>query len=270
MTRPPAVLRSALALMSVRLVLQQIGLALIVFLLCILWLRMPDASAIEVVASGLLGLLVLAIAGAGESAIMLHLAGAKRTPWRLLRGALWVLAGAALWFGWTALLGHVRGNDFTLAAGYVNSRFPHQLRYIFTFEHILLWLGWFCTTLVWIGFGVIALLVFVATASVRPRRALLFALRSLTCWLGVVLGAIGAAVITDLLMQWTPGRGLRVEMLSLVLRLSFTVLLDATLVCFLLAMMAVFVRHADLPEAAPQSTPAGTPEESQPRTADSP
>ena len=269
MSRPPGVLRSALPLMSIRLVLQQIGLALIAFLLSILWLRVPDASAIEVIVSVLLGLLVLAIAGAGESAIMLHLAGAARTPWKLLRGALWVLAGALLWLAWSALLDHQRGNVF-LYSGYLNSRFPASLRNFFSFQHIVVWLGRTWTLLQWIGFAVLALLVFVATASVRPRRALRIALRSLTCWLAVVLGAIGAAVITDLLMQWTPGHGLRIEMLSLVLRLSFTVLLDATVVCLVLAIMAVCIRRAGLPDAAPQSTLAGTPEESQPRTTDNP
>jgi hypothetical protein len=41
--RPPSVLRGALSLLSVRLVLQQIGLALLVFLLYVLWLHVPDA-----------------------------------------------------------------------------------------------------------------------------------------------------------------------------------------------------------------------------------
>jgi len=96
--------------MSVRLVLQQIGLALLVFLLYALWLRVPDASALDVIGSALLALLAVAVAGAGESALLLRLAGRARTPERLLRGALLLLAGAVLWFGWTALLNHLRGS----------------------------------------------------------------------------------------------------------------------------------------------------------------
>jgi hypothetical protein len=264
--RPTSVLRGALSLLSIRLVLTQIGLALLVFLLYVVWLRMPDASVLEVIGSALLALIALAVAGAGESALVLHLAGRARTPGRLLRGTLLLLAGVALWFAWSALLDHVRGNDFTRAAGYVNSRFPHQLRYLFTFDHILLWLGWFWTTLAWIGAGILALLVFAATASAKPLRAVAVAARAATYWAAVVLCAIAATVGTSSILDWTPGHGLRVELMSLVLRLGLATLIDAILACFLLATLATCVRRAD----APYTTPGGTPDESQPRTADNP
>jgi hypothetical protein len=251
MTRPPSVLRGALSLLSVRLVLAQIGLALFVFLLYVVWLRMPDASVLEVIGSALLALIALAVAGAGESALMLHLAGRARTPGRLLRGTLLLLAGVALWFAWSALL---------------DPRFSHQLRYIFTFEHILLWLGWLWSTLAWIGAGLIALLGFSATAGAKPLRAVAVAARSVTYWAAVVLCAAGATVGTSSLLNWTPGHGLRVELMSLVLRLSLATFIDAILACFLLAVLGACVRRAD----APYTTPAGTPEESQPRTDDNP
>jgi hypothetical protein len=265
----PSTLRKALALMSVRLVLEQIGLALLVFLLYVLWLRVPDASVLDVVGSVSLALIVLWVAGAGESVLMLRLAGRGRTPGRLLRGALLVLAGFVLWFGWSALLDHLRGdynsND-NLLAGYLNSRFPHQLRNFFSYTHILLWLGWMWTALEWIGAGIIAALVFAGTASDRPVRAIAFALRSVAYWIVVVLGTTGAAVLTSSLMQWTPGHGLRVEMLSMVLRLSAAVLVDASVACLVLAILAACVRRCD----ESHSTPAGTPDESQPRIVDNP
>ena len=265
--RPPSLLRSALTLLSVRLVLTQIGLALLVFLLYAVWLRMPDASVLEVIGSALLGLTALAIAGAGESAVELHLAGRARTPGRLVRGTLLLLAGVALWLAWSALIGHWRGdynrNDVTVA-GYLNSRLPHQLRYIFTFEHILMWVGRTWATLAWIGAGVIALFVFTATASAKPVRAIVVAARSVTYWAAVVLGAAGATVGTSSLLDWTPGHGLRVELMSLGLRLGLATLIDAMLVCFLLATLAACVRRVD----ALYTTPAGTPDESQPRTVD--
>jgi hypothetical protein len=265
MTRSPSVLRSALALMSVRLVLQQIGLALLVFALTAIWLRIPDASLVDVIGSALLALIVLAIAGAGESAIILRLSGHARTPARLLRGALLLLAGAVLWVAWSMQFDHIHSDDY-LRAGYLNSRFPHSLRNFFSFQHILLWLGWMWTALQWIGAGVIALLVFTATASIGPLHAMMRALRSFTYWIVVVLGAMSATVLTSSLMHWTPGHGLRIEALGLALRLSLALLVDGIVVGLVLAILAVCVRRTD----ALYIAPTGTPDESQPRTTDNP
>jgi hypothetical protein len=74
------------------------------------------------------------------------------------------------------------------------------------------------------------------------------------------------AVITGSLMEWTPGHGLRIEMVSLVLRLGLAILVDATVVCFLLAILAACIRPTDAFYAAP----AGTPVDSQPRTTGNP
>lgn len=265
MTHSPSVLRSALSLFGVRLVFEQIGLALLVFLLSVLWLRMPDAGVLDVVGSVLLALIILAVTGAGESVFMLRVAGPARTPARLLRGTLLLLAGVALWLAWNALVEHLHGNDY-LRAGYWNSRFPYQLRNFFSFAHILLWLGWFWTTLTWIGAGFIALFVFAGTASARPRGAILRALRCLTYWIAVILGTIVATVLAGSLLRWTPGHGLRVELISLLLRLSVAAIADAIVVCFLMAILATCIRESD----ALYAKPAGRPDDSQPRTADNP
>jgi hypothetical protein len=259
-----SVLRRAFALMSVRLVLQQIGLAVLVFLLYALWLRVPDASVLDVAGSVCLALIVILAAGAGESMLMLRLADRPRTAGRRLRGTLLLLAGTALWFGWSALLEHLRGdynsND-NLWAGYLNSRLPHQLRNVFTYQHILLWLGWMWTALLWIGAGIVAAFVFAGTVSTRPSRA--------AYWCFVVLVATAASVFSGAVLGWTPGHGLRVEMMSLVVRLTTVVLVDAVVVCLGLAMLAAFARESDEPGVA-QSTVAGTPDDSQPRTAEAP
>jgi hypothetical protein len=265
MTRPPSVLRPALTLLRARLVLQQIGLALLVFLLYVLWLRMPDASVIDVIGSAVLALVVLAVAGVGESSLILRMVGVARSPGKLLRGFALLLAGVALWFGWSTLLDHMHGNDY-LRAGYLNSKFPHQLRNIFSFEHIVLWLGWMWTALAGIGAGVIGLFVFALTASIRPLNAALRTLRCLTYWIALVLAAMAASILTGSLIEWTPGHGLRVEMLSLVLRLGLATLIDAAAVCLLLTILATCVRQAEAVYAAP----AGTPDESQPRIVDNP
>ncbi|MGA1982981.1 MAG: hypothetical protein ABSG84_10920 [Acidobacteriaceae bacterium] len=263
--RSPSVLRSALSLMSIRLVLEQIGLALFVFLLYVVWLRMPDASVLDVIGSASLALVVLAVAGAGESALILRLADRPRTPSRLLLGTLLLLAGVALWFAWSALLDRLDANDF-LYAGYWNSRFPHSLRNFFSFEHILLWLQWLWAILQWIGAGIIALFVFTATASTRPLRAAQRGLRSVSYWVTVVFGIACATVLTASLIDWTPGHGLRIEMVGLIARLTVAVLIVAAIACLLLAIVAACVRQTD----ALYSTPAGTPAESHPRTVENP
>ena len=80
---------------------------------------------------------------------------------------------------------------------------------------------------------------------------------------------MAATAITGALVNWTPGHGLRVEMLSLVLRLAAAALVDAAVVCLLLAILAACVHRSD-EAGAPYSTPTGTPDLSQPRTVDNP
>jgi hypothetical protein len=263
--KPTAPLRSDFSLLSPRIVLQQIGLGLIVFLLSVAWLRIPDASILDVIGTILLALIILTVAGGGESWLILHLSGTIITPKRLLRGTLLVLAGVALWFLWTAFIDHLQTND-SLRAGYYNSRFPASMRNVFSYEHIYQWLEWMWTTLEWIGAGIIALFVFAATASIKPLRAMLCALRSITYWIVVVLGSIAAIIITNALVDWLPGHNLRVELVSLILRLSLATLVDATIICLMLAVLAACVREAD----TFYITPAGTPDTSHPRIADIP
>jgi len=260
-----SVWRSALVRLSAGFVLQQIGLALLVFALSVLWLRVPDASALDVMGSVVLGLVVLAVAGMGESWLLLRLAGRERTRIKLLRGMLSMLAGVGLWWGWSALIDHLQGYD-SLWAGYLNSRFPHALRNILSYRHIDLWLGWTWTALEWIGVGVVAIFVFAATASRRPIRGVISALSCATYWVALILGTACATVITGSVMGWTPGHGLGIEMVSLVLRLSATVLVDAAVVSLLLAILAVCVQRGDIG----YETPAGTPVESQPRIVEEP
>jgi hypothetical protein len=263
--KSPPVWKDALALLSVRLVAAQLGLVALVFGLFLLWLRMPDASVMEVVGSGLLGLLIAAVACLGESRLILHLAGRYSTPARLLRGALSVIAGIVLWLLLSALIAHLGDRD-ALRAGYFNSKAPHQLRHLLTFEHILLWLGWIWTTIKWIGAGFIAAFVFTVTASAKPLRAATLVLRSFSFWPVLVIGTIIASLVTRTLMRWLPMHGLWPEMFSLGVRLSIAVLFDGIVACWFLATLAVLMRRAD----AAYSTPAGTPDDSQPRTVEAP
>jgi len=256
--------REALALLRPIHVLAQIALAVVVFLLSILWLRLSDANALWLIATIVLGLVILLTAGAGEAALLLALTRQPRTRARLLRGALIVLALIALWFGWTALLSH-HGDD-SLRAGYINSKTPHLLRYIFTYEHLVLFQRWFWDAIAWIGTGILAALLLPLITGGNPLRAASCALRSLSFWITLIAGALLASFLTGVLLQWTPGLGLSIETASLIFRLALTALIDASVACLFLAILAACVRRAN----AQAATPAGTPDLSHPRTVPNP
>jgi hypothetical protein len=230
--KPPPIWRDALALVSVRLILAQLGLVAGVFLFFLLWLRLPDASILEVAGSALLAVFVVTAAG---------------------------------WFAWSAWLAHVSSND-PLRAGYLNSKAPHQLRHLLTFEHILLWLGWMWSTIKWLGGGLLASVIVPLIAGRRPLQAALVAVRSVSFWLSLFVGTIVATLITGALMAWMPLHGLWPEMFSLGLRLVVATVFDGIIACWLLATLAACVRRAD----AGYATPAGGPDDSQPRTAETP
>ncbi len=259
--------REAFSLFSVRTVVGQIEVAICVFVLFAVWLRVPDASGLEVAASVLLALLIVAVAGFGESVVFVRLCGRARTLRLMLLGTALLAAGTALWFGWSALLDHFHGDD-AMRAGYFNSRQPHQLRYFFTYERIVLWLGWMWNTLTWIGAGVIVAAAVCGVGSTHPLRAMGQVLRSGMYWAVLIVGAIAASIVTTSLIGWTPGHGLRREMASLILRLGTAILFDAVVLCLLLCAIAACCRDVVSDEA--QAAPAGIPEESQPRTTGNP
>ncbi len=149
-----------------------------------------------------------------------------------------------------------------MRAGYLNSRAPHQLRNLLTFEHILLWLGWMGNTIQWIGAGFIAAFVYALTAGEHPLRTVVKTLRSSSFWFVLVVGTTAATLSTGALMSWLPLHGLWPEMFSLGLRLAVAALFDAIIACWLLATLSVCLRRAEASYAAP----AGGPDDSQPRT----
>jgi hypothetical protein len=267
MTTRTSILRTALGLVSPRLVAMQIGLAVLIFGFSVLWLRMPDASLVDVVGTVLLGVFVLALAGGGEASLMLRLCGRPVTALRLLRGGVLVLVGVALWLGWSLLIGHLSASDWQWA-GYLNSRAPHQWRNLFSYVHLHFLIESLWSTLRWFGAGVLGAIVFAATASARPLRALGTIFRSLSYWLCLFVGVVAVVEVTGFVMGWTPGHGLAVETFSLVLRLTGVVLFDAVVVCLLLSVLAACVLRSDSYES--YETRGGTPEDSQPRTVPTP
>lgn len=266
---PGSLARRAAALVTLRALAEQFGLALLVFLLSIVWLRLPDASALDVAATVALAVLIAIVAGAGESHLMLLLAGQPVTRRRLVMGTVLILLSIGVWFGWSALLDHFHGDD-EMRAGYINSQLPHALRYFFTYTHLTLWFRWMWSALAWIGAGVLAIFVFALTASAQPAKTAVRALRSLTYWTVLVFGTLAVNFIAGTLTQWTPGLGLGVELVSLVFRFGVSAVLAVSLAVYLLAILAACAREADGNAAAQSVTDEGTPEVSQLRTVENP
>ena len=258
------ILRSAFACVTVRFVLLQLGLVLIVSLLFAAWLHIPDSGVIAVSATVLLAALMLALAFCGESSLLRRLAGSTRRG--LLPGAVALLLAAALWLAWSTWLNHLGANNFTRAAGYTNSRFPHSLRNIFTFENLLRWLGSTWLTLKWVGAGILLAISVPFAQTSRPVRAGLRLLFSLSYWMTLAVGAIVVTSVTRRMVEWTPGHGLRIEAISLVLRLGIVAIIDAVSACFVLAVITAIVTRSE----GPHTIPGGTPELSQPRSVEIP
>jgi hypothetical protein len=248
------ILRSALARVTVRFVLLQLGLVLIVSLFFVAWLHIPDSGVTAVIATVLLASLILVLALCGEALLLRLLAGSARRG--LLSGAVALLLAAVVWLAWSTWLNHLGESDFiTRAAGYANSRFPHSLRNIFTFENLFRWLGWMWLALKWLGAGILLAIAVPFAQASRPVRAGLRVLFSLSYWMTLAVSAIIVTSITRGMIGWTPGHGLRVEAISLVLRLCTVAIVDAALVCSVLAVITAVVARLDGRQAIPGGTP---------------
>jgi hypothetical protein len=258
------ILRSARTYMTVRFVLLQLGLILIVSLLFAAWLRIPDSGILAVIGTVLLASLIPVLALGGEASLLRRLALSARGG--LIPGAVALLIAVALWLAWSTWLDHLSAYDFTRAAGYANSRFPHSLRNLFSFENLLRWLGWIWLALKWLGAGLLLAIAVPFSQASRPVLAGLRVVFSFSYWMILALTAIIVTSITQGLVEWTPGHGLRVEAISLVLRLGTVAIIDVALICFVLAAITAIVVRLE----GRHEIPGGTPEINQPRSVDIP
>lgn len=241
--------------------LQQIAIAAVLALLVIGWLHIPDANLAEVSASIFVAVLIAGVMGASESVVALRLTRGTITRRRLLIGTVAILVAIALWYGISAIIELFSAKD-GLYAGYLNSRFPASFRNVFSFKHLVTWLGWIWTALQWIVAGLLTPAAFACATCDAPAEGTLAIYRSAKYWLALLL-TIAGWVIADALLHWTPGHGLHVEMLSLVVRLLLVTLLNAAAFAWLLQTMAAVILSR-------YSAGIDDPAVSQPRTADRP
>jgi hypothetical protein len=134
-----------------------------------------------------------------------------------------------------------------LYAGYWTSRLPYWLRGLRTYGHLVVLQNWMYFSLRLVVTGLLLPVAVVAGAS-RIRGSLG---RIVDVWLqwwywvaALVCGWIAFAV-SGKLMNWTPGRSLTSEILSLFVRLGFVFTLDVLLACFVLAVIVVGLRRSE-------------------------
>jgi hypothetical protein len=227
-----AILRRARSLLRLRLLLQQLGLAAVVSILFVLWLHVPDSSVIEEALSLLMALVIAFVALGGESFLLLQTCPLSYTDGRkrIQIGALALLAAALLWFAWSALLEHWSASD-SLLAGYLNSRVAAHYRNFFSYNHLYNWLEDAWLVLRWLATGLLLAATLALLLALRRGRAALRLMLSFTYWIVFALAAVVGSYLTHALLQWTPGHGLPVESISLVLRLGTVILVDLILIC---------------------------------------
>lgn len=263
------ILRRARSLLRLRLLLMQLGLAILVTGLFVLWLRVPESNVAEVAVSFLLAVVIAAIALGGESFLLLQTCPISYSDVckRMQIGALAFLFSALLWFGWSALLDRWSIND-SLLAGYLNSRAPAHLRSLLSFNRLYDWLedGW--AMLHWFATGFLLAASLALLLAQRRARAVLGLTLSPAYWIVFTVTAVAGSQLTSALIKWTPGHGLGVEFLSLILRLGVVVLLDLVLTCFLFTTATAIVLRSDerAGTEVTHSVPNGNPAPSQLRT----
>jgi hypothetical protein len=261
-----SILRSALALVTLRFVTLQLGLVVAVSLLFAAWLHIPDSGILAVIVTVLVAALILALAFCGEASLLRRLTASPRR--HVLIGAIALLVAGALWLGWSTWLDRLNDSNFPVQlAGYANSRFPHSLRKnLFTFENLYNWLSRLAVALKWLTAGILFAIAIPFALAERPLRVGLRVVFSATYWIALAIIAIIVTSLTHAVVEWTPGHGLRIEAISMVLRLGGVAIIDLVLICFVLAVITVIVTRFE----ARHTTPGGTPETSQPRSVDIP
>jgi hypothetical protein len=227
-----AILRRARGLFRLRLLLQQLGLAAIVSILFVLWLRVPDASVLEEVLSLIMAIVIAILALGGESFLLLQTCPISYSDSRIRIqiGAVALAVSLLLWFAWSALLDHWSTNS-SLLAGYLNSRTSAHYRNFLNYNHLYDWLEDLWTVLRWFASGLLLAASLAVLLALRRGRAALRLAFSFTYWIVFALAAVIGSHLTHALLQWTPGHGLPVESISLVLRLGAVMLVDLSLIC---------------------------------------
>jgi hypothetical protein len=188
-----------------------------------LWLLLPDARAWQLLLTVLTALLLVACFAWLHSGTLAYAAnpepGAFAAAFRpCARRMAWFLLGTAVLFILMDLVDRWSDAIWPIA-GYLYAKTPSHLRpargelaYVTAIQY-----GW--AVLMWYLLPVLTLPWVTAKVSGNRLRAGFGALANWRYWLVMALTVVMGVWITGLLADWTPGHGLHVEMVSMVLRL---------------------------------------------------
>ena len=186
----------------------QFGLTLVLLLVGLAWTRLPDKHAWQVVLSLLIPLLLAISALELQAGTVRRLADDDGRRVKLVWGAaallVWVAFGATLW----ALLDWC-DDQIPLWAGYLTSKASaHARAMMFTYEHLVSWLGDLEWVVRWIVIP--AKLIPYSAASALwgwrlPVRRILRFLFNWRWWLGVLLASLLGVLLPGRFFSGTPG-----------------------------------------------------------------
>ena len=235
--------REALRGMRMQLVISLWVGTLVLVVLSVLWLQIPDSHIWEfafsiLFAGGLLALFFWCCSWVFKR----MLKPAEKERWWLQ----WVLLAAVIVAWWLSQMPIDRLLEHrALYAGYWTSRLPHWLRGLRTYEHLVVLQNWMYFSLRLVVTGLLLPVAVVAGASrIRGSLGRIFGLWSQWWyWVAALVCGWVAFAVSGKLMNWTPGRSLTSEILSLLVRLGFVFTLDVLLACFVLAVIVVGLRR---------------------------
>lgn len=221
-------------------------------LLAFAWLRVPDSHAWQFLFSVIFGLAIVA------AFLWLHATTFRRLRISVLPipTTVQLLILVCIIFFWMFLLQPISATRSfePLLAGYVNSKLSAQMRTFFTFTRLVQWQECLLDLLEGLIAGLLLPAAMAAVATGKNTRTF----RGLSCvyqrwqyWAAVFLCGFAAERLTSALVQWTPGKGLVGETISVVARLALAYTADILLWCFVLALTAVYLDRGESMEPNP-------------------
>ncbi len=213
-------------------------------LIAALWLQIPDSHAWQFALSILLGLLIVLAALWLYARTVRNLRGS--TTGLFLRmllllgfGALWLLLLHPITLG--------REKEMLLA-GYWNSKLPQHLRYFFDYNRLLAWQEHFYDLTQYVLAGLLLPIAIETSAFGVNWTAIKRAGRVYLhwwYWLIVIVAGVAGTALTRALAGWIPGKGVAVEIASLLARLGVAYTVDILLWCFVLALTSIYLEEAE-------------------------
>jgi hypothetical protein len=200
-------------------------------LLALAWLQIPDSHVWQVAIS------FLCAAAWSASVLWLYADAFRRASAEprsgIARHVLVILI--AIVVAWLLLQVFDAGRAKEgLFAGYWNSRFSAQGRVFFTYPRLVAWQRGFYDVLQWAVATVLLAMMFAAGV----RRRFDGICRNIWYWVVAAIAGFLSVWVTGLLMDWTPGRSTKAQIVSVMSRLLVAYTLDIVLLCWVIAVAA--------------------------------